>query len=693
MDFVFSYSPYWLLLIFSLSALVSFYLYRGDKVLREQSKWLPRMLALFRFISLSFIAFFLLEPLIRTEFREVQRPIIALLVDNSESILNGSDSSYYKNDLANQMSSLAEDLSSDYDVELFSFDQEVKRGLDMRYDGKVTDLSNVLSDLENRYYNRNLAAVVLASDGNYNSGINPIYLPLSLNAPFYTVLLGDTGKTKDLAIEEIINNSISFLGDDFPVEINISGNGMESGEYTLEITNNGQQVFEKKGRIDGDQWFKSINVLLPANRTGVQKYNVILRSNQQEQVVQNNRSVFYVNILDERLKIAIISSAPHPDVAVWAKALKKNKNYEVDVFEADKFDKNVNDYSLYILYQLPSKLSQLDLLDKIITAKVPYLLQMGLSSNINILNQALKGEYIFSTEGNVEENFKARFTTSFSLFTVNEELKENQLSFPPLSAPFVTLSTNQLYQKLLTKQIGQLDSELPVWILSESVYPKSGIIIGEGLWRWSMTSFSLTDNHDIFDDFLQQSVKYLIRKGGNNRFEMEVEKEYFEGNRIKLNAIVLNPSMERSDEAEINFTLINENNENFEYAFARMGDNYSLDLGSLEAGDYTYKSSAILGEERLSSNGKFTVKRMMLEQKDTRANAVLLYQWANKTGGDLYYPNQLNAIKDKIEESEPTSISYQTEQFSDMIRLSSLLFIIVLFLSIEWFLRRFFGSY
>ena len=134
------------------------------------------MLALFRFISLSFIAFFLLEPLIRTEFREVQRPIIALLIDNSESILNGSDSSYYKNDLANQMSSLAEDLGDDYDVEVFSFDQEVKRGLDMHYDGKITDLSNVLSDLENRYYNRNLAAVVLASDGNYNSGINPIYL-------------------------------------------------------------------------------------------------------------------------------------------------------------------------------------------------------------------------------------------------------------------------------------------------------------------------------------------------------------------------------------------------------------------------------------------------------------------------------------------------------------------------------------
>jgi len=238
-----------------------------------------------------------------------------------------------------------------------------------------------------------------------------------------------------------------------------------------------------------------------------------------------------------------------------------------------------------------------------------------------------------------------------------------------------------------------MDSELPVWILSESSYPKSGIIIGEGLWRWSVNAYSVFGNHDVFDDFLQQSVKYLIRKGGNNRFELELEKEYFEGSRIKLNASLLNPSMERTSEGSIDFTLINERNENFEYSFVESGTNYSLDLGVLEAGDYSFKAVAILGEERFNKNGKFTIKKMMLEQKDTRANLALMYQWANKTGGGLYFADQLNEIETEIKKSNAPSISYQSEQFSDLIRMSCLLFVIVLFLSIEWFLRRFYGSY
>lgn len=651
------------------------------------------MLALFRFISLSLIAFFLLEPLIRNEYREVQRPIVAIAVDNSESILNGSDSSFYKSEFQNAISDLAQELSEAYEVELFSFSDEVSRDFDLTYTGKVSDLSNLMDDLETRFYNRNLGAVIIASDGNYNRGINPVYHPVTLSAPFYNILLGDTGKINDLAIDEIINNSISFLGDDFPVEINISSLGLDQGEYSLHIINNGKQVFEESGIIESDNWFKTIRISLPADQTGVQRYKVIIKTKSEELIKQNNEGVFYINILDERLKIAIITSTPHPDVAVWNNSLSKNKNYEVDVFNVDKFNKNISDYSLFILYQVPSKINHTALIDQIKIAKIPFLVQVGLKTNVNLLNQVLNGDYTFIEEGDVIENFNVIINESFSLFTIDARIKENQNIFPPFSAPLLKVSSSQVYHKLMTKKIGQLDSELPIWMLSESSYPKTGIIIGEGLWRWSMSSYSLFENHEVFDEFLQQSVKYLIRKGGNNRFEIDIDKEYFEGNRIKMNARLRDPSMEQAIGADISFTLTNINDEKFEYAFVESGSNYFLDLGILEAGEYSFSAKASLSEEVFTKKGKFTIKKMMLEQKDTRANAALMYQWADLTGGGLYYPDEIDKIRDKILESNLSSISYQTEQFSDIIRLYGLLFIIVLFLSVEWFLRRYFGSY
>ena len=693
MEIIYTYSPGWLLLIFGIAIAISYWLYRRDKILGERNSWLPRLLAVFRTISLSLIAFFLLEPMMKTEEREIQRPIIAIAVDNSESILNGSDSVYYKTELANEIQKLAASLDDEYDVELFSFDEKVSKDLRYDYSGKISNLSNLIDEFETRYYNRNLGAIVLASDGNYNQGLSPIYNPISLNAPLYSILLGDTGKSNDLAINEIITNSIAFLGDDFPIEINVGAEGMKGNDYRLEVRTNGTRVFEKKGEIDAENWFQSIPLLLSANQVGVQRYTVELFSDGTEKVKQNNSAVFYIKVLDERLKIAIISSTPHPDVATWFNALQKNKNYEVDVFEADKFDASILEYSLFILYQLPGKLNHTALFDQIKQAKIPYIVQVGLNTNLNLLNQVLKGDYTLKAEQGIEETFKARFNTNFSLFLIDDQLIDHQQNLPPLAAPLVNFSSKEVYQKLMTKQIGQLDTELPIWVLSESDEPRSALIIGEGLWRWRINSYLEFENHEVFDEFLQQSAKYLVRKGGNKRFIVDVNEEYFEGTRIKMNAKLLDPSMEPSIGGDIELELTNEEGEKFIYSFLQSGTHYSIDLGIIEAGDYSFKATANLGEEVFVENGKFTVMKRMLEQKDTRANAALMYQWSENTGGELYYPDQIDAIQKNIRDLSLSSISYQTEHFSDLIRMSWLLILISLFLSVEWFLRRYFGSY
>jgi hypothetical protein len=676
LDIVFSYSPTWLLLIIALAALISYWFYKGDRAFGEQSIWIPRILAIFRFISLSFIAFFLLEPLIRTETQDIQKPIIAIALDNSESVVNGADSVYYKTTFIEEIKSLTNALRESYDVELLAFDEKVKKGIDLDYKGKTTDLSNLLNELETRYYNRNLGAVIVASDGNYNKGLNPSYAPISLNAPFHTIVLGDTGHVNDLAIDEIIHNKISFLGDDFPLEINLIAEGLSNENYSLEVFNKGISVFKKSGEIDSENWYKGIVTSLPANNTGIQKYTVVVKSNSNEALKRNNKGVFYINILDERLKIAIISSAPHPDVAVWKNALRQNKNYEVEVIDIDQFDKNVNDYSLFILYQVPTSKKDNILINSIIDAKIPYLIQIGLNTDLTSLGEAIKNNYAIIGDANTEENISIKINDSFSLFSIDQKIISNQTTFPPLRAPLIELKSKELYQELMTKQLGSLDTGLPIWVLSESSDHKSGVIIGEGIWRWSMNSYSQYSSHDQFYEFLQQTSKYLVRKERNKRFDISINKEYFEGTRIKMNARLLNPSMEFATGGDISFSLINENGEQFEYAFSESSNKYALDLGALQAGEYNYTSKAKLSNESFTLEGKFTVKKMMLEQKDSHANASLLFQWSNKTGGKLFYPNQLDQLKSEINKSNLPSVSYNTESFSDMIRLSFLFFII-----------------
>ncbi|MDZ7849120.1 MAG: hypothetical protein U5L96_21695 [Owenweeksia sp.] len=55
--------------------------------------------------------------------------------------------------------------------------------------------------MQERYYNQNLAGVVMLTDGIYNRGSDPAYAARSLPFPIYSVGFGDTTVPRDLFID------------------------------------------------------------------------------------------------------------------------------------------------------------------------------------------------------------------------------------------------------------------------------------------------------------------------------------------------------------------------------------------------------------------------------------------------------------------------------------------------------------
>ena len=104
----------------------------------------------------------------------------------------------------------------------YAFGSEVREGVDFSFTDKVSNLSSMLRTLYDLYSNQNLGAIVLATDGIYNEGSNPIYSGNLLAAPIYTVALGDTTPQKDVLIKRVYHNKIAYLGDKFSIQIDIS---------------------------------------------------------------------------------------------------------------------------------------------------------------------------------------------------------------------------------------------------------------------------------------------------------------------------------------------------------------------------------------------------------------------------------------------------------------------------------------
>ncbi|MEM6700727.1 MAG: hypothetical protein AAF599_20145, partial [Bacteroidota bacterium] len=187
----FQYPTWYILLCVALGIVFALALYFRDRRFRDQSKQLNWGLGILRGILVTFLSMLLLSPLLKSLITETQKPVVVIAQDVSESVsaeMSAEELATYKRNLAD----LSANLSEEYDLVEYSFGDEVREGLDTAFQDKQSNLSEILTTVYDLYGGQNLGAVVLASDGIYNQGSNPIYTGTKLNAPIYTVALGDT---------------------------------------------------------------------------------------------------------------------------------------------------------------------------------------------------------------------------------------------------------------------------------------------------------------------------------------------------------------------------------------------------------------------------------------------------------------------------------------------------------------------
>src|SRR6185436_20095022 len=90
------------------------------------------------------------------------------------------------------------------------------------------------------YEGQNLGAVILASDGIYNQGSNPVYNNKKLKTTVYTIALGDTTFPRDVLIKRVRSNAIAYLGNSFPIEIEAAAYGYNGTNLSVSVSHNGQ---------------------------------------------------------------------------------------------------------------------------------------------------------------------------------------------------------------------------------------------------------------------------------------------------------------------------------------------------------------------------------------------------------------------------------------------------------------------
>jgi len=650
---------------------------------------------LIRFLSVSILAFLLISPFFQSNKSTIEKPIVIVAQDNSESIVQNKDSSFYKHTYPKEFARLIEKLQSKFTIKTISFDSKCSDTLVWNFKGKATDYSSLFQHITDNYANQNIGAVVVATDGIYNKGTDPNYSSHDKNikAPIYTIALGDTLPPKDISITSVKHNQIAFEGNDIPVEIQVRADHLNNNTAKLVITEKDDVLQTQTLKFSKEKYFMPIHIMLKATKAGIHHYKIDVQHLKDELTYKNNSKDFVIEVLKSKQKILIVYNAPNPDIGAIKRSLESNSNYEVEVALPEKLPANIIDYNLVILYQIPSTTNAgTQILQAIFHEKIPAWFIFGSQADFQKVNTLFPG-LIANSRSNAIDEAQMTINPAFSLFEVDETMRSFIEQCPPLYIPYVEYKSSNT-NAFSFQKINGIETNRPLQLFFSKDENKIAVTTGEGLWRWRLVDYRLHNDSKLFDEFISKIVTYTAIKDKKTKFRVTAERMYHEDESVVIGAELYNDSYELTNSPEIQIEVRNSKDRKYSFAFSKTEKTYTLDAGVFPQGDYTYKAVTKIENKSVAAEGAFSVIPVNIESEDIIARHSDLNSLSKNHGGKMFYPQNIDKLADEILNNEDIkAISHFEKTLKAIIDFPLFFFLILGLVSLEWFFRKYYGGY
>ena len=681
-----SYSLLLILLCLLSAGLISYFVYRGKQQQAIFSSFQIKILIGLRFIAFFLIAFLLLGAAIQRFKHNKFKPLLIFAIDNSQSLQNFQTQA---DEILNQASKQLQN----FDVEFWTFGEEARQNSTITFNENSSDYSELLQSISANYMPSDIGGLVILGDGVYNSGNDPVYESRSLPYPIYTVGIGDTTIQMDAAIRNVKTNQTTFLNNYFPVEIDLSFNKADGKATKLSVLKDDKTVYEKSITIYGDEYFQQETIRLKAEASGINNYSVILENLSNEDNTVNNQYNFTINVTTQKQRILFLAHGSHPDLSAIIQTIENSDSYEWDILSVSESPISYSNYSLVIAHQLPDDTREsIQAFESLQKSKCPFLLIISNGTSLPRLNNLQTGINIQQTRS--QENAEPVLNENFNLFALDENLEETIKNWPPLNVPFGEITPTQELQTLMSQQVQTIQTGYPLISLGRINGVKRGFIIGEGIWRWRLYNYLQDGSHQAIDQLIKKIANYLILKPNEDNFNVYFQTEYAEDSPVLMQAELLNDSYEPVNEPEVSMELVSADNKNYSFIFDKKDDQYELDMGNIPSGTYSFEAKTKLGENEYTETGTFLVTKLQIEQAVSSANFQPLYQMSANTGGEFFDMDNWDKLNDTLTENEQLK-EQKVKQlaYQEFISIKWLFFLILIVMSLEWFLRKFWGSY
>lgn len=678
---------------------------------------LPLRVVLISLRSLGLMSLFLLigEPLLSLVTRSVDPPVVAVLIDNSQSMTIKDRTGPRDHALKTAVHSPVWDrVKAEGTLDYFLFDGKARRVTSVQDDslslgGQATDIAGALKFLKQASLTSNLQAIVLMTDGNSTVGMNPLYEAKDLGIPVFTIGIGDTSDQKDILIRKVLANEITYAGSKVPVHVIVHSAGFGGERIQVSLRQEGVVLDQKSLVLESGIQDYLVPLSFVSDKEGIQRVDADISELAGELTTHNNRSSFIVKVLKSKLHITLIAGAPNQDVACLKDILEHDTKVNLTSFieredgifyEGNLTQKELTETDCLLLAGFPTRQTNSQVVQTImnaVNAGKPILTLFSRTMDYEKL-YAFNSVLPFQIE-NVNSNELQIFADipqaqrNNSIIQIGNAAQAFQLwsKLPPIFQLQGTYRGKVESDIIATTRFQSVVTNNPL-IVSRNVNKRKSLsILGYGIWRWNMLSSPGTGTDNVLGIFLNNAFRWLTTQEDSRRIVVQPTKHSFTTqDPVEFTAQIYDDKYQPLEDVQVDVYTQRGNTTNQLILNSLGSGQYQGAYDQLPAGEYKFSATVKLNGVIIGTDqGVFSVGGVNAEYIDTKMNKSLLQQIAIQTDGRYYESYNIEALPQDITAS-PHFKQRELQKSTDIELWNSrwILALVILIFSIEWFLRK-----
>lgn len=634
------------------------------------SSWQRAVLVVMRSIGLGCLVLALFMPVARLFSSHTENPRVAVLVDNSASMSFRDGQGERSLHLYHILQQLGDLIPSHASLAVrFGRSVEVLPALvrdSFRLNDGATNLELPFTFLAERRSD-NVQAVIVVTDGAYNTGSMPVYAAENFGKPVFAIGIGDTAAPKDIAVTSIVTNERGFKGVELPVQVTIIADGFDR-DANLMLLDGGVEVARQRVQLSSGQRLYRTTLSFTPTTEGVRKLTARVEPLDGEYTTQNNTLSEFVTILPNERRIVLIAGAPSPDVALLSEVISADPSIRLRSF-IQKFgaqfygaaptaaDLRAAESIVLVGFPLSSSPDELIALIADEARRGKPILFIASSSIDPRKIARLESILPFSVErwGSAEMLVIASLTDrgmQHALIQIGDgpDAAVNAWNnLPPIFRPEAFVTPKPGSEVLATIKVGTTALDEPLVLARASGGSRSVAVLGYGLYRWKLLGEGIERARgkqppSVLNAFVTNTLRWLTSDESSKKVRIRTSKRhYVSGEPVEFIADVQDEALRPIEDATVTIA-VRRSDRQFDVGLQSIGNGrYIGTLAALAGGDYSFTGKVLRGSQLYGTDeGRFTVGEIPLEYQNLRMNAELIRALAERTGGAFVPADRLD---------------------------------------------------